>query len=232
MFFDKKRSKLQLITPGVVIVLIIFVFSVKTLNSKSRNQSHAPQSIDSKPAAISEILTRSEDFSGEDGTERTIAALTEKLDRLESRLSRTSVDSEQTIDHTEQVGDEFADDIDSLEAAEEEAVIQIQEQVELMNATLDVEDADPEWAEAAVTDLFDAFRADSTGIVELVDAECRSTFCRFELVFDYEEPEESFRHLQGLIPWDGEAFFQVEDIATGEAVVFLAREEFSLPRIQ
>jgi len=52
-----------------------------------------------------------------------------------------------------------------------------------------------------------------------------------EIAFQPGEHENNFRHLQELVPWSGEMFFQVDDINAGEAVIYIARENHSLPRI-
>ena len=58
--------------------------------------------------------------------------------------------------------------------------------------------------------------------------------CRMEFSLNgSESPEESFRKLADFAPWQGEGFIRIQDGNDGEsaqAVVYLARAGYSLPR--
>lgn len=108
---------------------------------------------------------------------------------------------------------------------------QIRAQVSNLETTLQTELVDKDWARPAADALRQAFEAEAAEGVELLEADCRSSMCRLTLAFDPARAEETFRNLQRMIPWEGEAFFQIEDLDSGEAILYIAREEYPLPRV-
>lgn len=162
--------------------------------------------------------------------ERAQAELLEKVERLESMLAgaeggRLSRDVDDLEGNLDEGGVE-----ESPEAREERAMAAISAQIDLLETTLDTELEDEEWADAAVTALRDAFEGEIADGIQLLEADCRSSMCRLTLAFDAGLAEEGFRKLQSIAPWAGETFFQVNDVTSGEAVVYIAREDHRLPR--
>ena len=97
----------------------------------------------------------------------------------------------------------------------------------MLAATVLAEEIDSEWATSAQVVLDQAFQSSEADGINLVAAECRTSACRLELSLDGSLPvEDGFRKLVYLSPWQGQAFVQIDD--DGSAVVFLAREGYSL----
>lgn len=107
----------------------------------------------------------------------------------------------------------------------------VQEEVELINNTLDLEAVDTAWAEDAHVALTEALQNNERMAgVQLDTVECKSTLCRLSLSFDDQlSLDNGFRTMPSIIPWEGQAFFQVDDVESGEAIVYLAREGHELP---
>jgi hypothetical protein len=113
----------------------------------------------------------------------------------------------------------------------EMADAQMQTHVELIEETIFIEETDPEWSYEAELALDEAYRNEDMERVELANIECRSTLCRIELLFDEtSSPEEVFRNFPHITPWEGEGFIKINDGENAQAVVYLAREGYSLPQ--
>ena len=108
------------------------------------------------------------------------------------------------------------------------------ELIELFEETILIEGTDPEWSGLAELALDEASKREEMTEFNLVDAKCGTTMCRMELSLDgSESPEESFRKLVDFAPWQGEGFIRIQDGNDREfaqAVVYLAREGYSLPQ--
>jgi hypothetical protein len=120
---------------------------------------------------------------------------------------------------------------ESPEAEEESVNAELIAQMGLLDDTLETEAPDPEWSTEATSALKAKASQNQDIQVNVLDVTCRSSLCRMEIAFQPGEHENSFRHLQELVPWSGEMFFQVDDVNNGEAVIYIARENHSLPKI-
>jgi hypothetical protein len=100
---------------------------------------------------------------------------------------------------------------------------------EAFEGTMFAEAADPEWASTAQRALQEAFHGEITAGLRLVQADCRTSLCRLELVLDGSlSPEATFEQLIHFAPWNGQGFTQIDEEA-GVAVVYLSREGHELP---
>ena len=158
------------------------------------------------------------------------AELTRKVERLEALLADSRREEISREDEQPAAGPEESRIEESPEAREERVRAQIREQVELLETTLGRELDDKEWAKPAMISLGEAFETEAAEGIDLLEADCRSSMCRIRLAFDPSRAEESFGRLQTIVPWSGEAFLQIDDMDSGEAVLYLAREDHQLPR--
>jgi hypothetical protein len=109
------------------------------------------------------------------------------------------------------------------------AEAQARARIEVLEGTMRVENADPEWASAAELALNVAFHKEARAGLRLRRADCRSSLCRLALVLDGTvSPKEIFQQLIDVAPWNGQGFVRI-DKASGEAVVDLSREGHALP---
>ena len=69
---------------------------------------------------------------------------------------------------------------------------------------------------------------DSEGVA-IIEADCKSSFCRVHLTLGPGSAEQSLKQLENFIPWNGEAFFLVDELDAGEATVYVVREDHTLP---
>ena len=162
--------------------------------------------------------------------ESTPLQLSKKIDKLESKVARIKANQHLRV-QSDLDANFDGDNEGSLMDEEAQAAVQLQEQVALMNNTLQSEYLDDQWSEAAVADVYESFQKDSGDGYAVLDADCRSTMCRVIVMLGDASPEENFMELGEKLPWNGEIFFQVDDMESGEAVIYLAREDHSLPRV-
>jgi len=155
--------------------------------------------------------------------------------KLHSQLTRVDRDQEsigRDINKIAAAGLTGGKEADALaltpEEEHERAEAQTQAQVELVEGTMRAEKIDLQWASATKLTLNEVFHSEAMTGMQLVEADCRTTLCRRELVLDDStSPEDSFRKLGNLAPWQGQAFGRINE---GSAVVYLAREGYSLPQ--
>ena len=160
--------------------------------------------------------------------------LSHEMTALRSQL--TQVEREQKLRSqaeslAPQIGDTEANAA-TLTPEEEQArtEAQIQTQVALLEGTLLGEKSDSAWGNTAQLALNTTFHSETMAGVQLMKADCRTTLCRLELFLDGSTaPEDSFRKLVHSSPWQGQGFVQI-DGESGKAVVYLAREGYSLPQ--
>ena len=145
--------------------------------------------------------------------------LSRKLDRLEREIANVAAANE-SAEVT----------LESFEQEQAQADAQIDELVSIMTDEVLTDRADTEWSEFAVESLHNSVNQTDWQGIELVSANCGSTVCRAELALDPETIEENIHRLPGLIPWNAEIFVSVPNDDSGDAVVFIAREDHQLPR--
>jgi hypothetical protein len=120
----------------------------------------------------------------------------------------------------------------AAEPAEDEparAEAQTRAQIEVLEGTVRVENADPKWASAAKLALNEAFHNEVMAGRRLGHADCRTSLCRLELLLeDSRSAEETFQQLIDFTPWDGQGFVRIDE-KSGEIVVYLSREGYALP---
>jgi hypothetical protein len=161
------------------------------------------------------------------------SALSEKIETLQSQIDALAATSPNTQNRT-QVHDseKSAASETDVENQEEENLSAIYEQVDLFENTMASEPGDLQWSNDAMTSIREAMNNSQEELhMELLEVDCRSTLCRMSFSLDSRSPENGFRYLQDNIPWDGEMFFQVDDMDLGEAIVYIARKDHQLPRI-
>jgi hypothetical protein len=112
----------------------------------------------------------------------------------------------------------------------EQAEAQLQAEVELFEGKMFAEATDPKWGSVAELKLKEAFQREGTTVIQLVQAECRTTLCRLKLsLAGSASREEGLSALNRFAPWEGEGFMRT--YPEGSIVMYLAREGYSLPRL-
>jgi hypothetical protein len=238
----RKMSAVGLLSFGLALVGIgAAVFWMHGRYSASHGssitESNSLEAIDALKADIKEMKGGSSDL------ERRSAKMNSELTSLRSQLIDLN-QGQESIDRMVSAGLESsgASTPDGEGAAaeltpEEEAEqveTQTMELIEFFEETILTEGTDPKWSGLAELALDEASKNDEMTEFNLVDAKCGTTMCRMELSLDgSESPEESFRKLAHLAPWQGESFIRVQDGNDGEsaqAVIYLARDGYSLPQ--
>jgi hypothetical protein len=170
-------------------------------------------------------------------THHELSALRSRLTQLEHQQEALSRDSAQQTSAgltgapgTPSGAEAAAPARTPQEALEREAA-HTQAQVEFLDQSLDAEETDPAWAEAAQHALDEAFRHEQMRGLTLVEHECRTTMCRLELHLDGSmSPAQTFHHLAQYAQWRGAGFVRIDN--AGSAVVYLVREGHTFPQPQ
>jgi hypothetical protein len=153
-------------------------------------------------------------------------ATDQQLNQLADKMSRADFEGA-----TGAARDEGAEAVPlTPEQEHERAAARDQAELTLMEGTLHAEKHDPAWGSTAQHALHETFQKQAIPGVQMVDAECRSTLCRMELALDDSTAQDSYRNLLNLAPWSGPSLIQI-DTETGAAVMYLAREEHTLPQL-
>ena len=107
-------------------------------------------------------------------------------------------------------------------------------QAELIEDIMQSEYTDPEWANSAEIALDETFLDDKFSEFQVIGSECSGTLCRVRFYLDNVELAqggiEKLARVVPALPWVGESWLKVENTESGEAVLYLAREGYSLPR--
>lgn len=205
-------------------------------HGSSITEANSVKAINSLEAEIKELKGDSSDL------ERRSAEMNSELASLRSQL----VDLNQKQQATDQVvsaglensGPSMPDGEGATELTPEEeseqVEVQTMELIESFEQTILAEGTDPEWSSLAELALDEASKSEEMTEFGLVEAKCATTMCRMTLFLDGSEPpEESFRKLVDLAPWQGEGFIYIQEGDDGEsaqAVIYLARDGYSLPQ--
>lgn len=161
--------------------------------------------------------------------------LLDQIQALQQQIDDMALDAETSMAMQEKpVHQEDFTAEDSENPVEDEAknMEKINEQIDLIESTLAEEAPDPNWSYEAIQKLNQALYSEANAQnIELIDVDCRNTMCRMDIDMAPGTLEDGFRSLTEMIPWNGEMFFQVEDINSGEATVYIAREDHALPKL-
>jgi hypothetical protein len=107
-------------------------------------------------------------------------------------------------------------------------------QEEAITSLLNAEEADPDWSDQAEAEIRAAFETDGNLNAQLVNIECRSTYCRVEGIFgDTEARDRSISQLMSLMPWKTQAFYHGDEQEGVTGSVYVLRDSVTeLPRIE
>ncbi len=239
----KKMSAVGLVSLGLAIVGIgATVFwmhgSYSASHESSITESNSLVDINALKAEIKEIK------SGNSNLEQRSAKMNSELTSLRSQIVDLN-QGQESIDRIASAGIESSeasapDDEEgvaaelTLEEEAEQVEAKTLELIDLFEETILTEGTDPEWTILAELAIDEASISEEMTEFNLVDAKCGTTMCRIELSFNgSKSPEESFRKLVHFAPWQGEGFIRIQDGNEGgpaQAVVYLAREGYTLPR--
>lgn len=185
-------------------------------------------------SAVAALMVKKSSADGSEFEKRTNEfekILNNEIKKLETKIAALAAEKSSVSD-IEYNSDEGRD-MDNSEAAQleekEEALAQIREELDFLDNSLYAEYTDPEWSGSAVSSLYEMQNNDMAEGIEVLNADCGSTFCRMDVAIDPEGVEDKVRNLMQIIPWDGELYVSIDDIGTGKAVVYISREGHSLP---
>lgn len=149
-----------------------------------------------------------------------------QLNQIADKMSQASLEGAPSA-----ANDEKAETASlTSEQERERAAAHDRAELTLMEGTLHAETPDPTWASTARLALQTTFQHEALPGIQMLNAECRRTLCRMELSLDGSTAQNSYRNLPNLAPWSAPSFIQI-DTETGSAVMYLAREEHSLPQM-
>ena len=120
-------------------------------------------------------------------------------------------------------------EIEEYPANTADGLSQTSEETESIQERHQSESIDELWSQSAVQTFHHTIKYSPIDGVELLDVDCRSTMCRADFALDDQSLDVDALALQESIPWDSDMVIQIEDVHSGEFVVFLAREGYSIP---
>ena len=229
MNLESKTYLLKIVSGSLLLTtLIILLIMAKDRSTKETPQTSRSEITTSATIVDSEGIEQMID-SIRTNPELTQSELLERLEMLEWKLrdlQRERMTPYETI--RDFANDENSDaDVDTDE--ETESVTNERSPVDLIDEALRDETVDIEWSEVAVEALYESLDNESTKGIEILNADCRSTYCRMDLAFDFDIPEKGFGTLGTNLPWNGELFVHIDDANSNEVVAYLARESYELP---
>jgi hypothetical protein len=173
-----------------------------------------------------------------DGLDAFKSEMKRELAALRSRLSQVDRDQASIDRELDQIAEASrvqaaSKDTEAIPLTPEEedrsAQAQIQAQIELIESARRAEPPDPQWASTAQVALHEAFQSKAVTGMQVGETDCRTTFCRSELLLDSSaSPQAISQELIFLAPWPGQSFVHF-DLESGKGVIYLAREGHSLP---
>lgn len=243
-----KIGKLSKKTLMVLMIAFVLVAVIRVLNNRKEPKDHSERSA----ALTSQYSGRVQQDRNEPDTtdqqplspkalnaqiagwmQKNQSALSEKIETLQSQIDALAATSQNMRDRTQvHASEKAAASETDVASQEEENLAAIYEQIDLFENTMASEPGDAQWSNEAMTSIREAMNNSQEELhMELLEVDCRSTLCRMSFALDSRSPENGFRQLPDNIPWDGEMFFQVDDMDLGEAIVYIARKDHQLPRI-
>ena len=231
---NKKTQHLGPIGLGIIaVILTLTLLFGKHLffpkNESLRLQDSAVKKMDLNKVKTSVDL-KNNDYTGVGNLKTSQLQLSKKIDKLESKISRIKINQDFGVISDSVDGNGNNNGGDDMEGDESQAVTNFQNQITLLNNTLLSEFIDHNWSEMAIEDVYESFQSSSLEKYTVLAADCRSTMCRIEVMLNEVPPEDGFHELGDSLPWNGEMFFQADD-ESGEAIIYLARVNHSLPRL-
>jgi hypothetical protein len=145
-----------------------------------------------------------------------------QLDRSQSRISQEVMKPRSPAP----AGDKEALAPLTSEQVRENANARVEAQLETLDATLHADRPDL----GAEANLQQAFQRAAMEGLQLANAQCGTTVCRMDLASDGSvSSQDSLRNVSHIAPWSGQGFVQI-DSASGNIVVYVAREGQALPQ--
>ena len=149
--------------------------------------------------------------------------------QLQNNISKWAEKSE-SIDNLYKDDEQFNEMTEK--DAEEKINTDTNQQIALMEITLQDKESDPKWSMEAKQVIYEAFSSDELEGINLNNAECGSTLCRANFSLDgTKEAGESFRDITDQAPWPGQGFVKIDE-ESGEVEFYLAKEGHKLPKIE
>lgn len=227
----------------VVTVLVIFMLLIKNADVQ-KNMSIAAPKLKTASSAVaipipshrnqphadnssSNTEKHSEEISN---LERVQSNLTKKLELLESKIAEIRENQHLAVLNEYDGNNNQNNNTEMHPEIKEDALGPIKEDIDLLE-TIQSEPVDVEWSDSATKALYNSVQKNATGSVEIINVDCRSTLCRVEFFLNTPFKEEGFKELEKISPpWNGEGFFEFDE-NSGLAVMYIAREGHSLPRL-
>lgn len=118
--------------------------------------------------------------------------------------------------------------------AAEQAQAKMQVEAELIDDIIHSEPLDREWKDSSEIVLVDTFLSEKFRPLEVIGTECSGTLCRVRFNLNDLAPTQAgmdkLTQVLSALPWTGESWLKLADTEPGEAILYLAREGYSLPR--
>lgn len=221
----------------VILVLIIAKYAIVQKNlsltmSQEKSKNSAEMTPSNKNWLLADPMASNQTKRGDEisNPQHSQSQLLKKIKALESAVAELMVKHHSGVNSESIDNNAQEDDGQTFKTEEEKILEQIKAEEEIIQERIQSEPLDVEWSNSAIKALYESVQEKTTGGIEILSADCRSTLCRVDFLFDTTSSDESLRELKHFVPWNSEGLIQIDDINSGQAVLYIAREGYSLPR--
>ncbi len=107
--------------------------------------------------------------------------------------------------------------------------IQIEKRIDHMDSALKDEDSDINWEYTVQEALYEKLQAEEMSSLELLETECGATMCRLTLSVNMSNVDDMANTALDVSQlWHGAGFYSMDE-RTGQLLLYIAREGYSLP---
>jgi hypothetical protein len=104
-------------------------------------------------------------------------------------------------------------------------------QEEAVASQLNAEEADPHWSGWAEAEVRAAIETDTSINAQLINVECRSSFCRVDGEFgDSDVRGQLISKLMALVPWEAQAFYHGDELEGVTGALYIMKEGATEPQ--
>ena len=210
---------------GLIMGLVAMIVGIVLMKPTNYFES------DNSATSYSEVKNTSAHGTDLNELAQLLPEMMDKIQNLEAQVPRqnsepTTADDSAPTGEVETVQHEN----NGYNPSDEEILAQIRSEMDFLDDVIQSEAADASWSDSAETLVYDSWLNDPDIGFAVENVNCGSTLCRFEMAFNGPVSQDSFDGFGERLPWVGEVFFHLEDPQDGNAIVYIAREGYSLPQ--
>ena len=218
------RKSIPILCMALFAVFLAYKLAAKVLNNTEDEERYQ----EADGTAESKSFQAGVKKHSNDGRnlEMAIVSMNHRQNELEEDISNIE---ERLTEKSESPTGEAGEDLSIAEQQQEE-VRKMEEQIVLLEDTLEEEATDINWSADAVSRINTVFG--EVGILKNLNSRCQSTMCRIDMEFENEyRSGENMNYISTNLPWNGMIFYRLGGSGK-QATVYLSREGYELPKME